>query len=54
LNLRANGYGFVPLPADETAHLAFRSLVGVARFSHALDMKPYKPCVPPLHAVRSA
>lgn len=51
LNLRQSGYGFVPLPADEAAHLAFRALIGVARFAHQLDLKPFKPACAPLRAV---
>lgn len=53
LNLRPTGYGFVPLPADEAAFLAFQSLIGVARFAHALDLKPYKPAKAPLRAVKN-
>jgi hypothetical protein len=53
LNLRRNAYGFVPLPADETAHEAFLGLVGVARFAHAIDLKPYKPVAAPTAATTS-
>lgn len=53
LNLRTDSYGFIPMPADEAAHLAFLSLVGVARFAHQLDLKPYKPVAAPrLRAVK--
>lgn len=48
LNLRSNSYGFVPLPADEVAHRAFLGMVGLARFSHALDLTPHKPIAAPL------
>lgn len=47
LNLRPDDYAFVPMPADESAHLAFRALIGVARYAHALDMKPLKPVPAP-------
>ncbi|HZB31258.1 MAG TPA: hypothetical protein VE465_13925 [Streptosporangiaceae bacterium] len=53
LNLRQDSHGFVPLPAEESAFLAFLSLVGVARFAHALDLKPYKPVVAPLRVVKN-
>jgi hypothetical protein len=53
LNLRQKSYGFIPLPADEAAHQAFLSMIGVASFAHALDMKPYKPIkAPVLRAVK--
>lgn len=53
LNLRTSSYGFVPLPADEAAFLAFQSMVGVAQFAHALDLKPFKPVkAPALRAVK--
>jgi hypothetical protein len=47
LNLRRNSYGFVPLPADRAAHEAFLCLIGVAQFSHALDLSPHKPVAAP-------
>lgn len=47
LNLRANAYGFVPLPADRAAHAAFLALVQVATFSHGIDMAPHKPIAAP-------
>ncbi|OLT27775.1 hypothetical protein BJF83_17480 [Nocardiopsis sp. CNR-923] len=46
LNLRADRYGFVPLPADEAAHAAFRSLVDASYYLHGLDLKPHKPVNP--------
>lgn len=50
---RQKGYGFVPLPADEMAHMTFLSLLGVAYFAHALDLKPHKPIkAPVLRAVK--
>lgn len=50
---RSKGYGFVPLPADEHAHLTFLSLLGVAYFAHALDLKTHKPIkAPVLRAVK--
>jgi hypothetical protein len=53
LNLRTKSYGFVPIPADEVAFLAFQSMLGVARFAHALDLKPFKPVkAPALRAVK--
>jgi len=50
---RQQGYGFVPLPADELAHLTFLSLLGVAYYAHALDLKTHKPIkAPVLRAVK--
>jgi hypothetical protein len=43
LNLRTDRYGFVPMPADEAAHAAFRSLVDASYYLHGLDLKPCKP-----------
>jgi hypothetical protein len=47
LNLRADSYGFVPLPADERMHAAFLHLVEVALVAHQIDLAPCKPVVAP-------
>lgn len=43
LNLRADRYGFVPLPGDQAAFEAFTHITATARYIHALDLKPFKP-----------
>lgn len=53
LNLRVDSYALVPLPADEAAHMAFLSLIGVALFGHQLDLKPCKPVAVPLRVVKN-
>ncbi|MFI6889153.1 hypothetical protein [Streptosporangium canum] len=52
LNLRTNGYGFVPLPADEHAFDAFRGLLHVARYVHGLDLRGYKPIQSPTNHLK--
>ncbi|MBV2366944.1 hypothetical protein [Streptomonospora nanhaiensis] len=43
LNLRADRYGIVPLPAGREAFEAFTHIAATARYIHTLDLKPYKP-----------
>jgi hypothetical protein len=43
LNLRRNGYGVIPLPADAQAFAAFQAMVIVARYAHGLSLTPFKP-----------
>lgn len=47
LNLRADDYAFIPLPADETAHAAFVNAVGLQTFLHAQDTKTWVPISAP-------
>ncbi|MEU1880880.1 hypothetical protein ABZ470_26535 [Streptosporangium sp. NPDC020072] len=47
LNLRTNGYGFVPLPADAAAFEAFCGLLPLAHYVHGLEMRGFKPIQPP-------
>ncbi|NRQ31334.1 hypothetical protein HII36_05705 [Nonomuraea sp. NN258] len=47
LNLRTNGYGFVPLPADQDAFDAFCGLLPLAHYVHGLEMRGFKPIQPP-------
>lgn len=41
LNLRADAHQFIPLPADETAHVAFVNAVGLQTFLHQQDTKTW-------------
>lgn len=43
LNLRADGYALIPLPADRDAHRAFVNAVGLQTFLHAQDVKNWVP-----------
>ncbi|MEU7911375.1 hypothetical protein [Microbispora bryophytorum] len=52
LNLRTNGYGFIPLPADATAFEAFRGLLPLAHYVHGLELRGYKPIQPPTNTAR--
>lgn len=52
LNLRTSSYALIPMPADEAAHMAFLSMVGIARYAHDLNLKPHQPVAPPLRAVK--
>lgn len=47
LNLRTNGYGFIPLPATRGAFSVFRRLIGVTRWAHDLHLTPCKPVAAP-------
>lgn len=47
LNLRANGWALIPLPADRAAHRAFVHAVGLRTFMNDLDTKPWQPVAPP-------
>lgn len=48
LNLRANGWALIPLPADRAAHQAFVHAVGLQTFMHGLDTKTWKPVPAPV------
>lgn len=48
LNLRANGWALIPLPADRAAHAAFVHAVGLQTFMHGLDTKTWKPVPAPV------
>jgi hypothetical protein len=52
LNLRQDRYGFIPAPADEAAHMAFRALVASSYYLHALDLKGCKPVNPWKYSTR--
>lgn len=54
LNLRRNGYGFIPLPADRRAFAAFQALITVARYAHGLSLTPFKPAAAPEPGGRTA
>ncbi|GAA5046269.1 hypothetical protein HNP84_010277 [Thermocatellispora tengchongensis] len=52
LNLRTNGYGFVPLPAGRDAFDAFCGLLPLAHYVHGLELRGYKPIQPPANTTR--
>ncbi len=54
LNLRTNGYGFVPLPADAAAFDAFCGLLPLARYIHQLELRGCKPIQPPITTRKDA
>lgn len=43
LNLRANSWAFIPVPAGRDAHKAFVNAVGLQEFMHSVDTKAWKP-----------
>lgn len=43
LNLRANAWALIPLPADKDAHRAFVNAVGLQTYMQSLDTKSWKP-----------
>ena len=54
LNLRANDYRLITLPADKAAHKAFLNAVGLQRFMHAVDTKTWDHVPAPAATTRKA
>lgn len=50
LNLRADSWALIPLPADRAAHRAFVNAVGLQTFMQSVDVKTWKPVRVPVAA----